>query len=280
LGQVEEEQLEQAVQYCNVNGEFSYKMLGTKGMKLIDPFLPVRSLPNIGLGMIAIIFGFKGTNLVVSPFESETGMLIEEAAQAIAEGLVDLCLVGGADAPFGVGVMGNLIWQVRQWQGAFPQLDFPELPLAEGAVFLVLEAEERAIARGKNIYGRVGPTVSVNQCRPGQGYEQVAQVYRDVMERLLAVEKWDAVITAERNFGYLHQVERDFWDHFNSSTMESPQKLGPYHRDIGYLASTAQLLDIGHACLMLKEPTAKLDAVLINGQSLSGGISSIIIRRI
>jgi 3-oxoacyl-(acyl-carrier-protein) synthase len=280
LGQVEEDQLEQTVQYCNVNGEFSYDLLGSKGIKLINPILPVRSLPNTGLGMISIIFGFKGANMVVSSSESETGMLIDEAVQAIAEGLIDVCLVGGADAPFGVGVMGNLIWQAQQWAETSNQSITRDLQLAEGAVFLVLEAKEHAVVRGQSIYGSIGQAVSVNLSQPEQEYEQVAKAYRDMMGKQLATEKCDAVITAEREFGYLQQVEKDFWNSFEHAKINRPQKLVSYHKNIGYMVSSAQIMDISHACLIMKEQTAKFNAVLINGQGLSGGISSIIVQGI
>jgi 3-oxoacyl-(acyl-carrier-protein) synthase len=280
LGQVEGDQLEQTVQFCNVNGEFSYDLLGSKGIKLINPILPVRSLPNIGLGMISIIFGFKGANMVVSSSESETGMLIDEAVQAIAEGLADVCLVGGADAPFGVGVMGNLIWQAQRWAETSNQSIARDLQLAEGAVFLVLEADEHAVVRGQNIYGSIGQAVSVNLSQPEQEYEQVAKAYRDMMGKQLATKKCDAVITAERGFGCLQQVEKDFWNSIEPVKINRPQKLVSYHKNIGYMVSAAQIMDISHACLIMKEQTARFNAVLINGQGLSGGISSIIVQGI
>jgi hypothetical protein len=117
-----------------------------------------------------------------------------------------------------------------------------------------------------------------NLGQPEQKYEQIAEAYRDLIQQQLANVEIDAVIMAERDFGHWHQVEKELRNHFEQAALMQPPKLVSYHKNIGYMASVAQLLDIGHACLMMRESAPEIKTVLIYGQGLSGGISAVIVR--
>ena len=160
--QVEGKDLAPIVEHCCDAGSLSLARFGEKGMSVINPFLPIKTLPNMGLGAIAIAFDFQGPNLVVGPFASQGAMALELARVAIESGDADVCLVAGGDAPFNMMTVSTLLGM-----GVLDRRDLPHLGLfdpandglilGEGGVALELERADLVAARGGRAYAVPGP---------------------------------------------------------------------------------------------------------------------------
>lgn len=160
--QVEGKDLAPIVEHCCDDGSLSLARFGEKGMAVINPFLPIKTLPNMGLGAIAIAFDFQGPNLVVGPFANQGAMAIELARAALEAGDADVCLVAGGDAPFNLMTVSTLLGM-----GVLDRRDLPHLGLfdpanaglilGEGGVALVLERAADVAARGGRAYAVPGP---------------------------------------------------------------------------------------------------------------------------
>ena len=75
-------------------GGYDPALLG--GRCRINPVSVFRSLPNIPACNVSIALGLKGENSVTYPDSVQTGLAIEEGADALLEGRCDVALVGGA----------------------------------------------------------------------------------------------------------------------------------------------------------------------------------------
>ena len=133
-----------------------------KGPKL-SPFLIPKIIPDIAAGHISMRYGFRGPNYAtVSACASSTNALID-AFNLIRLGKADIIVSGGAEA--GVSITG--IGGFNAMHALSTRNDSPETAsrplsasrdgfvLGEGAVCLILEEREHAIARGAKIYAEV-----------------------------------------------------------------------------------------------------------------------------
>lgn len=124
------------------------------------PLTVVMGMTNAAAAHLSMEFGLRGPSQTISNACASSAMALGEAMRLIRHGYADAMLAGGAEALLTPGTM-------RAWQMmgtlATPDPDDPArsckpfsmdrsgLVLAEGAVALVLESEERARARGANI---------------------------------------------------------------------------------------------------------------------------------
>ena len=126
-------------------GRLSLDRLTGRGLDLMNPLSPLKTLPNMPLAHVSIRVGARGPNLALSPDEHATALALEEARTAIAEGECERALAGGADS------LTSLAGFCLAWRhGRFG----PGLPPGEGAALLVLEAADVARARGVAPYRR------------------------------------------------------------------------------------------------------------------------------
>lgn len=128
------------------------------------PFTAMSIMANSGGAQISIRHKIHGPVLTHSSACASSGVAIGEAMRAIADGYLDVAVVGGAEAPLTAALIG-----VFDGTRALSKPDLEEpsrtckpfsrdrsgLVLGEGAAFLVLEAEELAQRRGSKIYGYV-----------------------------------------------------------------------------------------------------------------------------
>lgn len=284
MGFVDENDLEEAIDYCSMEGNFSYHLMGEKGIKLINPLLPVKSLPNTGLGAISMHFNFQGPNLVASPFESETPALLGEATRSIIDGKADICLIGGSDAPFYVSIIGYLSAIGKLGGASVTENEiFDNVKLGEGSVFIVLEDAERALAEDKHIYGfineYIGTTVGGNEW----DYQELSRAYEFSINKMIKYNHPDLAIISDNGIGVVTDVEKNFWSYLNTGREKVIDTVS-FKNNTGYFTASSLLFDICHACLISKnnrlpgridDSTKKYDSILVCGISFSQGVSTI-----
>jgi 3-oxoacyl-[acyl-carrier-protein] synthase II len=143
--------------------EFAYSLFLERGLRQLPPWILEASFPNAAAGLVSIRSGAKGPLMTISTGCSAGANAIGWATRAIAAGEADVMLAGGAEAPitpFGIGAGANArILSARNDEPSRASRPFDRgrdgLVMAEAAGVLVLEALERAEARGARLYGEV-----------------------------------------------------------------------------------------------------------------------------
>jgi len=133
------------------------------GPKKISPFLIPGMISNLGPGNVAIKYGLKGVNYVVTSACTSSTHAIGEAYRYIADGIQDVMVTGGSEStvsPIGIG--GFCALKALSTRNEDPQKasrpfdkDRDGFVLGEGCAILVLEALETATKRGATIYAEV-----------------------------------------------------------------------------------------------------------------------------
>lgn len=143
--------------------EYAYSLFLERGLRRLPPWILEAAFPNAAAGLVSIRSGAKGPLMTMSTGCSAGSNAIGWAAQAIATGMADVVLAGGAEAPvtpFGIGSGANAgIVSTRNDEPDRASRPFDRgrdgLVMAEAAGVLVLEALEHARARGAHVYGEV-----------------------------------------------------------------------------------------------------------------------------
>jgi 3-oxoacyl-[acyl-carrier-protein] synthase II len=126
----------------------------------VKPFSVLMAMNNAAAAWIALDHGLEGPNLTFSTACSSSAVAIGEAVRRVASGEVEVMLAGGAEAPLTLGAMKaweamrTLAAEDAQDAGATCRpfsRDRAGLVLGEGAAIVVLEAWDRAVARGAPI---------------------------------------------------------------------------------------------------------------------------------
>lgn len=133
------------------------------GPRRVSPFFVPMFLANMASGNVAIDIGAKGPNFAPVSACAAGAHAIGEATQMIRNGLADVMIAGGAEAPItrmgvaGFSSMGALSTRNDAPQEASRPFDAGRdgFVLAEGAASLVLESLDHALARNANILGEV-----------------------------------------------------------------------------------------------------------------------------
>ncbi|MCS6961928.1 MAG: beta-ketoacyl-ACP synthase II [Deltaproteobacteria bacterium] len=140
-----------------------HKALLEEGPKKISPFLIPGMISNLVSGQVAIKYNLKGPNYVTTSACSSSAHALGEAFRLIQQGLLDLCVTGGAEAaitPLGVGGFSAL-------RALSTRNDEPEkasrpwdknrdgFVIAEGGVVVILEELNHALKRGAKVLAEV-----------------------------------------------------------------------------------------------------------------------------
>jgi 3-oxoacyl-[acyl-carrier-protein] synthase II len=143
--------------------EESYRKLYA-GDGRVRPTAVVLGMNNAAAGHISIEHGLRGPVLNISTACSSSASAVGEAMRAIRSGDVDVVIAGGSEA---LVTLGNLrAWDAMQALAHADPCDATRsckpfsanrsgIVLGEGAAALVLEREERALARGAVILAEV-----------------------------------------------------------------------------------------------------------------------------
>lgn len=161
-----------------------------KGGKAASPFLFTDCVANAAAGQAGIDLGARGPNVTICQREAGPLLALAQGADEIARGRADLCFAGAADEidPLVHAILDRFRAIAR------PTAD-GELPrpfdrrrngalASAGATMLLLEAEDRARARGATILARVGRTVrafdpTASRAGFGRDPQGLAEALRD-----------------------------------------------------------------------------------------------------
>ena len=149
------------------DGRFDDKKFGARGLRSISPLLSFKVLGNMPVCFVSICENIQGPNCIYTPWEGQGAQAIEAGLRAIQCGDARCALVGGCDVKMHELAFISLeqLGLFRSWKetgkGIVP---------GEGAVFLVLEEEALAAARGARAYARlVDWDLENRRCRSNAG---------------------------------------------------------------------------------------------------------------
>lgn len=143
--------------------EEQHNNLLNKGPNRVSPFFIPAMISNMGAAQVAITYGFKGCNVVVTSACASSNNAIGDAYRVLKHGGADMILTGGTEAPITpLAVAGFCAMKAMSTRNAEPQSASSPFDAArdgfvmgEGAALLVLETLEHARGRGARIYGEI-----------------------------------------------------------------------------------------------------------------------------
>ena len=130
----------------------------------VSPFFIPRLAPNMAAGHVSMVLGARGPSYSTSSACASGGHAIGTALELIRDGVQDVMVAGGTEAPICLSAVGGFC-ALRALASAFN--DTPErasrpfdarrdgFVIGEGAGLLVLEEYERARARGAGWYAEL-----------------------------------------------------------------------------------------------------------------------------
>ncbi|MDH3272447.1 MAG: beta-ketoacyl-[acyl-carrier-protein] synthase II, partial [Gemmatimonadota bacterium] len=134
-----------------------------KGARTLDPRLATTTFAGAASCQIAVRLGITGPNSTNAMSCAAGTMAIGEAARLIRDGIVDVALAGGADAPLApvcYGAFASL--RAMSTRNDEPSrscrpfdVDRDGFVMGEGACILILEEGSKAEARGARIYAEI-----------------------------------------------------------------------------------------------------------------------------
>lgn len=127
-------------------GQFSWRLAGERGLTATNPLLAFKLLANMPPCLVSILECVKGANLVLTPWEGQTGAAIEQAWSAVASGEVDAAMAGAADYPVYPGTVFHLRDRQALRDGEYT---------APGAAYVVLERAESAERDGQSVHAHL-----------------------------------------------------------------------------------------------------------------------------
>ena len=134
------------------DGSLDLGRFGQVALKRVRPVLSFKILANMPICFVSIFENIRGENAVYAPWEGQGAQAIAAGLRAIRRGAAPCALVGGCDVKthefsfISLQQLGGFDSWRRHGRGSVP---------GEGAAFLVLEAEQHALARGARIYARI-----------------------------------------------------------------------------------------------------------------------------
>jgi 3-oxoacyl-[acyl-carrier-protein] synthase II len=146
-------------------GMFEAEALARKasGHTAVTPYLLAGMLPNMATARIAIKHGVRGYSSTISTACASGAYAVAEALRLIREGLADVVVCGGAEAPL-LPTAATTFRNSRALAGGWADPAEASRPfdrrrngfvIGEGAGVLVVERAEHAAARGRPAYAEV-----------------------------------------------------------------------------------------------------------------------------
>lgn len=143
--------------------ETQVTLYSQKGSDRVSPFLVPMMMTNATAGLVSIQFGWTGPSLCITTACAAGANAIGEAGRLIREGSAEVVLAGGVETaitPTAISAfarMGALSHRNDEPTRASRPFDAGRdgFVMGEGAAFLVLEAWDRAVARGAEILGEL-----------------------------------------------------------------------------------------------------------------------------
>lgn len=137
--------------------EESYCELFEKGKARVHPLTAPKGMPSAAVSQISMQFGITGPVFAVCSACSSSAHAVIQAHMMIQNGLVDIAIAGGSEAPLSLVLIKSfegLRALSNETCRPFSD-DRSGLVLGEGAGVVVLESLEHAIKRGADIYAEL-----------------------------------------------------------------------------------------------------------------------------
>lgn len=156
-------ELSECMHSASENGVFDIGKWGREGMQNLTPLWLLKFLPNMLACHVTIVHDAQGPSNTITCGEAASHLATGEAFRAIARGVADVCICGGAESK------DNPMALIRQSLGkrVSTRNDSPETAcrpfakdrdgtvVSEGGGLVILEELEHAQKRGARIYGEV-----------------------------------------------------------------------------------------------------------------------------
>jgi 3-oxoacyl-[acyl-carrier-protein] synthase II len=134
-----------------------------KGLKRVSPYLNSSLFPGAAASQVSIALGIKGFSNTIAGACSTGNDSIGYAYQCIKNGLLDICIVGGAEAPLAPLTLGSfdIIHALSTLNDPPEKASRPfdakrnGFVLSEGAGIMVMEELGHALRRNAKIYGEI-----------------------------------------------------------------------------------------------------------------------------
>lgn len=134
-----------------------FKTLYRDGGTRLHPLTIARVMPSSGASHIAMRYGITGPAYAISAACSSANHAIGQAFWMVRNGLAEMALAGGSEAPFSFGMLKA--WEAMRVVSPDTCRPFSRdrqgMILGEGGAMLVLEPVEAARARGARVYGEI-----------------------------------------------------------------------------------------------------------------------------
>lgn len=175
------------------NAESEHQRFLKKGTRGVNPTLALQVFGGSAHSNIAIECGFRGVGTTNSNSCASGTVSVGEALRYIRDGMADVLVAGGAEAPLSPLTFGafDFIKTMSRWAGDPAQacrpfdLDRDGFVMGEGAASLVIEELEHARRRGAHIYAEVLGYALNNEAfhmtSPLPSGEAVSQCMRDTL---------------------------------------------------------------------------------------------------
>ena len=169
------------------------------GHNRVHPLTIPKTMANAGASHISMEFGLTGPSFTISTACSSAGHAIGQAYWMVRNGLTDLAITGGSEAPFSFGILKA--WEAMRVVSPDTCRPFSKdrkgMILGEGAAMLVLEPWYAARARGARIHAEIaGFGMSADACHITQpSAEGAARAMRSALK--------DAALAPEQ-IGYIN----------------------------------------------------------------------------
>lgn len=146
------------------NAEHEHQMFLKKGTRGVNQTLALQVFGGSAHSNIAIDCGFRGVGTTNSNSCASGVISVGEALRYIRDGMADVIVAGGAEAPLSPLTFGafDFIKTMSRWDGepasgAYRPFDLNRdgFVMGEGAGSLVIEEYEHALRRGAHIYAEV-----------------------------------------------------------------------------------------------------------------------------
>ena len=169
----------------SINGtkKFDLKKWGAEGMEQLFPLWMLKYLPNMPACHISIFYDAQGPNNSITAGEASATLAMGEAYRAMARGVADVFVTGGADSKTNpLSILRLALLRRLSERSDDPasvsrpfDADRDGLVVGEGAGLMIFEELDRAKARSAEIYGEVvGFGASCYPGKPRHAIEKAA----------------------------------------------------------------------------------------------------------
>jgi len=177
-----------------VHAQEQHARLLRDGVRAVDPRVALTVFSGAASCNVAIEFGFTGPNSTNAMSCASGTIALGEAWRLIREGVADVAIAGGVEAPLAPLSFGAFaLIRAMSTRNDEPELacrpfdrDRDGFVMGEGACVLVLESEEHALDRGARIYAAVRGYGITNDAHhmaaPRPDGEQAARSIRRALE--------------------------------------------------------------------------------------------------